>query len=62
MVKAYLTVSGTIFALIVAAHLWRAFLEGFGLVRDPIFVLLTLLAAGLSLWAWRLLGTLRKSA
>jgi len=54
--KAYLITTGTVFGLIVLAHIWRAFAEGAHVATDPVFVLLTLLAAGLSLWAWRLLG------
>ena len=53
--KAYLITTGTIFGLIVLAHLWRAFEEGSHLATDPWFVLLTILAAALSVWAWRLL-------
>jgi hypothetical protein len=53
--KAYLITTGTIFGLIVGAHVWRAFAEGSHLATDPVFVLLTLLAAALSFWAFRLL-------
>jgi hypothetical protein len=53
--RAYLITTGTIFALIVVAHVWRAFAEGSHLATDPVFVLLTILAAALSFWAWRLL-------
>jgi hypothetical protein len=55
-VKAYLITTGTVFAMIVAAHVARVFAEGARLVREPVFVALTVLAAGLSLWAWWLLG------
>ncbi len=53
--KAYLVTTGIIFALITLAHVWRVFAEGPHLATDPIFVALTFLAAGLSVWAWRLL-------
>jgi len=53
--KAYLLTTGTIFGLIAAAHLWRVLSESTALARDPWFVLLTLLAAGLSVWAFSLL-------
>jgi hypothetical protein len=53
--KAYLITTGIIFALIVVAHVWRAIAEGAGMVKDPFFILLTVLAAGLSVWAFRLL-------
>jgi hypothetical protein len=52
--RAYLITSGTIFGLITLAHLCRIFAEGRRLATEPGFVLLTLLAAGLSLWAFRL--------
>jgi hypothetical protein len=54
--KAYLIITGTVFGLIVLAHIWRVLAEDRHLATDPLFVLLTILAAALSLWAWRLLG------
>jgi len=54
-VKAYLVTTGTIFALIALAHVLRMFAEGPRLAKDPFFILLTLLAVGLSIWAWCLL-------
>jgi hypothetical protein len=59
--KAYLITTGTVFGLIVLAHIWRVFEEGARLARDPWFLLLTLLAAALSFWAWRLLGSSARS-
>ncbi len=53
--KAYLITTGIVFALITLAHILRVFAEGPRLAKDPLFIVLTLLAAGLSLWAWRLL-------
>jgi len=53
--KAYLITTGTVFGLITAAHIWRMFAEGSHLATDPVFLLLTVLAAGLSFWAWSLL-------
>jgi len=53
--KAYLVTTGTIFALIALAHVLRVFAEGPRLAKDPFFILLTLLAVGLSIWAWCLL-------
>lgn len=53
--KAYLITTGTVFGLIVLAHIWRVFEEGSRLATDPFFVLLTFIAAALSFWAWRLL-------
>jgi hypothetical protein len=54
--KAYLITTGTVFGLIVLAHIWRVFAEGARLATDPVFVVLTIAAAALSCWAWRLLS------
>jgi hypothetical protein len=54
--KAYLITTGTVFGLIVLAHVWRVVAESPQLATDPWFVALTILAAALSIWAWRLLG------
>lgn len=51
--KAYVITSGTIFGLLTLAHLLRIFAEGMHLVRDPVYVLITALAAALCLWALR---------
>lgn len=53
--KAYVTTTGILFALLAVTHVWRVFEEGRHLARDPFFVLVTLAAAALCLWAWRLL-------
>ena len=53
--KAYLLTTGTVFALIAVAHVWRVIAESNSLARDPWFVLITFLAVGLSIWAFRLL-------
>ncbi len=53
--------SGAIFGLITLAHVWRVFEEGTRLVSEPWYVLITLAAAGLCLWAGRVLRTLRRA-
>ena len=53
--KAYLITTGTVFGLITVAHVCRFFAEGTHLAKDPVFLLLTVFAAGLCLWAFRLL-------
>ena len=53
--KAYLITTGAVFGLITLAHLLRIIAEGPQMARDPWFVLLTVAAGALSLWAWRLL-------
>jgi hypothetical protein len=51
--KAFLAVAGTVFGLIVVAHVFRLFAEP-QMAHDPFFWALTILAAALSAWAWRL--------
>ena len=53
--RAYVMTTGVLFGLIAMAHVWRVFEEGPGLVTDPWFILLTVAAVGLCLWAWRLI-------
>lgn len=59
--KAYLITTGIIFGLITGAHIWRAVDEGPQLAKDPFFILLTVLAASLCLWACRLLSKRSRS-
>jgi hypothetical protein len=59
--KAYLATTGTVFGLIVVAHIWRAIAEGPAMVKNPVFILLTVAAAALSVWAWRLLAAMPRS-
>lgn len=58
--KAYVMTSGAIFGLITLAHVWRVFEEGPRLATEPWYVLITLAAAALCLWAWRVLRALRR--
>jgi hypothetical protein len=59
--KAYVVTTGTVFTLILAAHIWRAIAEGASLAKNPIFIVTTALAAALAAWSWRVLKTLPKS-
>jgi hypothetical protein len=59
--KAYLLTTGTVFALVTVAHVWRVIGESRSLARDPFFLLITVATAGLSVWAWRLLRTSARS-
>jgi hypothetical protein len=54
--KAYLITTGTVFGLITLAHICRICVEGPQLAKDPVFLLLTFIAAALCFWAWRLLA------
>ena len=60
-VKAYLSLTGIIFALITVAHVCRVFAEGPHLAKDPLFISLTLLAAFMSVWAGVLLRRTSRS-
>ena len=55
LMKAYLLTTGTVFGLITVSHIWRAVMESRALVKDPGFIALTLLAAGMCIWAFSLL-------
>ncbi|MEZ4414679.1 MAG: hypothetical protein R3E10_02925 [Gemmatimonadota bacterium] len=58
--KAYLYTSGLLFALVVLAHGARLLAEGRWLLRDPVWLLLTALAAAMAVWAWRLVRSLQQ--
>jgi len=53
--RVYVMTTGSVFGLLVIAHLWRAIEEGAHVATDPVYVLITAAAAALCLWAWRLL-------
>jgi hypothetical protein len=53
--KAYVMTTGAVFGLITLAHIWRAIEEGPRLATEPWYVLITLAAAALCVWALRLL-------
>jgi hypothetical protein len=52
--KTYVMTTGVVFALLALVHVWRAFVEGPHMATDPWFILITLIAGALSLWAFRL--------
>jgi hypothetical protein len=53
--KAYVSTTGVLFALIVVAHVLRVADEGLQLATNPGYLLLTGVAAAMAIWAWRLL-------
>lgn len=59
--KAYLLTTGVVFGLMVIMHIWRAIVEGPHLAKDPVYIAITLAAAALCLWAFRLLRTTARS-
>ena len=52
--KAYVMTTGAVFGLLALVHLWRAVVEGPHLATDPWYVLITVVAAALCIWAARL--------
>jgi hypothetical protein len=59
--KAYLATTAVLFALLVIAHVFRAMQEPH-LARDPFFLLVSVIALGLTVWAIKLLTSARISA
>jgi len=60
-VKIYLALTAVVFGLLTVMHLWRMVAESTSLARDPWFLAITLISAGLCLWAVRLLLAQRRS-
>ncbi len=52
--RAYIRTTGLIFGLITVAHFWRIAAEPH-LATDPVYILLTVLAVALCIWACCLL-------
>jgi hypothetical protein len=59
--RAYVMTTGAVFGLITLAHVLRIIAEGPHLVTEPWYVLLTVVAAALGVWAWRLLRLTTRS-
>ena len=53
--RTYVITTGIVFALLVVVHILRAIEEGWQLLKEPPFVLTTLAAMALFLWAMSLL-------
>jgi hypothetical protein len=58
--KAYVVTTGIVFGLLTLAHLWRIAAEGLHLLTNPWWVGITIGAAALSFWAWRVLRLLER--
>jgi hypothetical protein len=58
--KAYVIATGTVFGLITVAHILRMLQERPGLAEQPWYIAITLVAAGLCLWACCLLWRARR--
>lgn len=53
--RTYVGITGLIFALMFAAHVARIYVEGSGLLHEPLIVVTSVLSLGLSIWALVLL-------
>ena len=53
--RAYVITTAIAFAVLVVLHVWRALEEGALLLKEPPFILTTLAAAALFVWAMSLL-------
>lgn len=53
--RAYIITTGAVFGLLTGVHIWRAVQEGPRLAMEPSYVLSTIAAAALCIWALRLL-------
>jgi tetrahydromethanopterin S-methyltransferase subunit E len=49
--KAYVATTGLVFGLLFVLHVWRVMVEGTQLAKDPFWILITVAAAALSIWA-----------
>jgi hypothetical protein len=49
--RCYVIATGIIFALIFVAHLVRVFVEGSGILLEPMIIVTTLLSLGAAIWA-----------
>lgn len=59
--KAYVMTTGVVFGLLVVAHIWRVIAENPALAKDPFYIVITIAAAALCLWAWRVLRLMSRS-
>ncbi|MGH9896456.1 MAG: hypothetical protein ACREA0_31555 [bacterium] len=57
--RAYIMTTGAVFGLLSLAHLWRISLERH-LATDPWFILITVAAGSMCIWAGRLLWRFRQ--
>ena len=51
--KTYVITSGTIFGLLTLAHIARMVRESWILAKEPAYMAITLAAAAMAVWAWR---------
>jgi len=56
--KSYVITTGSLFAVLVVVHLWRAVEEGPQLASRPEYIGVTALAGAMCFWAWRVFRTI----
>jgi hypothetical protein len=59
--KAYVITTGVVFALLTLMHIARMFADGARVATDPFFIIMTVAAAALTFWAWRVLKVSSRS-
>jgi hypothetical protein len=57
--RAYVGITGLVFAIMFAAHLARVYTEGAAILREPIIIVTSALSLGLAVWAVVLLSNRR---
>ena len=58
--RAYIGITGVVFALMFAAHVARILAEGPALMREPIIIVTSVLSLALAIWAVVLLSNRRR--
>jgi hypothetical protein len=59
-VKTYVIITAVVFGLLALVHVWRMIEEGPHVARDPFFIISTVVAVALCLWAGRVLWRMRR--
>jgi len=52
--RCYVIATGIVFALMFVAHVARVFVEGSGILREPMIIVTSILSLGLAIWAFLL--------
>ena len=60
--RTYLLITGIVFGLLALVHVWRVIEERNSLAKDPWFLIITIVAAAFSFWAFRLYSKSARSS
>ena len=60
--RALTAVAGILFGILFVVHMVRLFAEGTGPLRNPLFILVSLVSLALSIWSFFLLFRQRRKA